>query len=609
MHVFYSFLLYVLCGGYLLTAAFYYKQLALLPFIVPLLYFIVTFFVALVLQRKLRAQLYPTLLYFLLAVAIAYVSYTPAQFGDPFAFLLYNTVSLLGVSFLIHFLSDYYKQLGISWPYIKSITFYYSFPALAFICSVGALIVPSTMNTVQTITIFLFANGLLNILFVLVVGYHRSHAPQLVWLTTLCIVPFMPFVLGFIVPTILNVQPLLAAELAALFFVVIPLGFIVFQVGERLFGVKRFLSRVRYHTLLAGSLSLLVAGIALLVTSSWQQSCIIGACNIVFVYAFIAIKERFDERLRQKTHATVMKQAVFQQLNAQHTRQQLLNAIPNIVQAYFGLPVEVTNTPPETEALTYEGGIYTIWIAPNVTLQLGDTQQVYYLTNDELEFLQLLAMYISTLLQQFDAIEHTLADATVEKMAWQLVEREKKMLAQELHDTIMQEQLQLARQLPEDAPIREQLLDLHYELREFCETVHPPLLEAVGLEGALQKLIQKTKLRADFKLHYSAQLTNVTDDALSLMLYRTVQELLSNAMKHSQATSVTISLTVFEQFFTLRYEDDGVGFETMTGQTFGLSGIQQRVQFYKGVIRKLDGEGTTFIVSNRKEHVDAYTRH
>ena len=612
-------LLYILCGGYLLSATYYFERFALVPFIMPMLYFALTLALAIVIYRKIGQNVQITLLLFLLAVALSYIGFVPAQMGDGFAYLLYNTVSLLSVSFLAHFLVHYFALLGISWPYIGSLKFFYSFPSLAFVCSFGAFIVPSVTPIVDWVTILLFANGLINILAILLIGYKRSHAKQLKWLVFICITPFLPFILGYIIPTLLKLTPVLSAEVAALFFIVIPISFITFQMTERLFGLQQYISRLRYFGLLTITSSLLLTAVVYMLTSLHIHTSILFFCiSCCVMFALLFIKEQLDFSKRKKLQIKreVDEKAILLALQSATSKQQLFIKLKQLMQKYLQLEhVEIiVNTRPQFE-LHYDNGVYEIGIQEHVTLQIGKSGQVLQLLHEEIRLIEIVAPFVNALLQNFDNLENMVASqplsSSVERLAWQLVEGEKRQLAQELHDTILQEQLQLVRQLDvgnDMKTIREQLLDLNFELREFCETLHPPLLDAIGLEAALQKLVQKTKLRANFELSLTIQLTKLENDALSLMLYRTVQELLTNAIKHSNASTVSIVLTVFDEHYTLTYEDNGVGYEETNATSFGLTGIQQRHEIFGGVVRKMRGNGTNYIISNRKEHIDAYTR-
>ena len=73
-----------------------------------------------------------------------------------------------------------------------------------------------------------------------------------------------------------------------------------------------------------------------------------------------------------------------------------------------------------------------------------------------------------------------------------------------------------------------------------------------------------------------------------LPLYRVVQELLNNAMKHSEASVVNISLTQPNQNLILIYQDNGIGMDMTklkdSFKTIGLSGIKERIKSISGTM-------------------------
>ena len=73
-----------------------------------------------------------------------------------------------------------------------------------------------------------------------------------------------------------------------------------------------------------------------------------------------------------------------------------------------------------------------------------------------------------------------------------------------------------------------------------------------------------------------------------LIIYRVVQELLNNAMKHSKANDVKLMLTKRNQVLTLRYKDNGIGMDITqlkdSFKTIGLAGIRERVKSIGGNI-------------------------
>ena len=74
------------------------------------------------------------------------------------------------------------------------------------------------------------------------------------------------------------------------------------------------------------------------------------------------------------------------------------------------------------------------------------------------------------------------------------------------------------------------------------------------------------------------------ENRLELALYRILQELLNNTLKHAQATEVNISFQPDNQILSIIYQDNGKGFdiETLTKRGLGLKNIESRVNMIHG---------------------------
>ncbi len=90
-------------------------------------------------------------------------------------------------------------------------------------------------------------------------------------------------------------------------------------------------------------------------------------------------------------------------------------------------------------------------------------------------------------------------------------------------------------------------------------------------------------------------------DARRLVLYRCTRELLVNVIKHAQATSVSVTLSVNEGHVRVRVEDDGAGFEASEAGKgfspsggFGLFNVSEHMQHTQGdlTIESAPGRGT-----------------
>ena len=136
-------------------------------------------------------------------------------------------------------------------------------------------------------------------------------------------------------------------------------------------------------------------------------------------------------------------------------------------------------------------------------------------------------------------------------------------------------------------------------LREMMVELHPPVLDERGLEAAL--LTQTRRLaEADIACFIHPHVRVRPHPTVETVLYRVVQEAVSNVIKHSRASTVQIRLRTSEHGVLLMVEDDGVGFTPTTPSKLldqrhlGLRGMQERVEMAGGRwdVRSAPGEGT-----------------
>jgi signal transduction histidine kinase len=97
-----------------------------------------------------------------------------------------------------------------------------------------------------------------------------------------------------------------------------------------------------------------------------------------------------------------------------------------------------------------------------------------------------------------------------------------------------------------------------------------------------------------------ADVTHLSSDQ-QLIVYRILQELLHNIVKHAAATHVLVQLNSFDDEMTLVVEDDGKGFlvDNSTSYGIGLGSIKSRVDLLGGFldIASSPGEGTTVTIN------------
>lgn len=129
--------------------------------------------------------------------------------------------------------------------------------------------------------------------------------------------------------------------------------------------------------------------------------------------------------------------------------------------------------------------------------------------------------------------------------------------------------------------------------------LRPVLPEKMGLIPALKHLFsefqERTGITCDIRIQEDAF---SIDGESAYMIYRVVQEAMTNIRNHSQATYVTVKVTCTSSFFSITIKDNGIGAsqEKIDDHlSFGIIGMRERIAGMKGNItfKGIDGKGTT----------------
>ncbi|MDB5908695.1 MAG: Two-component sensor histidine kinase [Massilia sp.] len=199
----------------------------------------------------------------------------------------------------------------------------------------------------------------------------------------------------------------------------------------------------------------------------------------------------------------------------------------------------------------------------------------------------------------------------------QVRETERNRIARDIHDDLGQQLLAMKMALSlmqvsscgADTPVRRQIRDLlnnldltFASLRAIINDLRPPVLEQGLLRAMQQHLAEFSRLngiRHQFAAD-SAVFEGGQDRTVDAMLFRILQESLSNVARHAQATEVRIALGRSAGLLTLKVQDDGVGILGQPGtQGRGLAGIADRVAAAGGkfAIDSQPGAGTLISLS------------
>lgn len=194
-------------------------------------------------------------------------------------------------------------------------------------------------------------------------------------------------------------------------------------------------------------------------------------------------------------------------------------------------------------------------------------------------------------------------------------EEERRSISRELHDDIGQSLTALkiglhmatnaadeerARRLGDCLATADATLD---KLRQMSLDLHPPQLDQLGLDDALQWLVGREAGAMGIDVDYRCKgIARRLPRGLETACFRITQEALSNAARHAQAGKVVVQLELNGELLHLTIRDDGVGFDEQAARaralkkgSLGLISMEERADLAGGrlKIRSVPGGGTT----------------
>lgn len=179
-------------------------------------------------------------------------------------------------------------------------------------------------------------------------------------------------------------------------------------------------------------------------------------------------------------------------------------------------------------------------------------------------------------------------------------ENERKRIAQDLHDDISSKLIALSLNLhllqSEKATDLEKKNSLNKieainsstieSSRKIAHNLFPPILEKFGLNDAIEELVSdynKSK-QIEINYKYTVDLSNI-DKEKQLHIFRIIQELLNNSIKHGHASVVDVIFSTKNSTIHCEYSDNGVGLNPSTFETnkgLGFINIESRIKSING---------------------------
>lgn len=198
---------------------------------------------------------------------------------------------------------------------------------------------------------------------------------------------------------------------------------------------------------------------------------------------------------------------------------------------------------------------------------------------------------------------------------------ERKRLAREIHDTLGHALTGIAAGV--DACIamidinpqatKKQLLVISkvvrqgiVDVRNSLNKLRPGALEQHGFKGAIENMIEEFTSVSDLTIHLDYRLENVDfENTKEDILFRVIQESVTNAVRHGDATVIDISLFIEENTLHLEIQDNGIGCDEIH-YGFGLKQMTERLAMINGRVKYDGSHGFLTIVTIPMQEGELY---
>ncbi len=369
---------------------------------------------------------------------------------------------------------------------------------------------------------------------------------------------------------------------------------------------------------------------------SLKKQLLEGQKKIASLEKAVAHKDKLEKKvillkheLRERSKELTCIYNIFNIVEHENNLEKVIQEIVNIIPSSWQYP-EITCSRIILEGMEFKTGNfretpYRQISNINIYGRKKGTVEIYYLEEkplcDEGPFLKSERDLIKGISQTLGKIiERKRADEEIKKSHEKLRElfellqvireEERKNIAREIHDELGQLLTALKidikwlgkrineHELVEKINAMTDLIDMTIQnVRRIASELRPVILDDFGLHAAILWHAKEIEKRTGIKFTITVTPEDITmNKEKSVVIYRIIQELLTNIIRHARATKVDIKLKQRDNKLFVFVKDNGIGIEENTDRkSFGLLGIKERVHYWQGgiQIKGKAGKGTS----------------
>ena len=198
-------------------------------------------------------------------------------------------------------------------------------------------------------------------------------------------------------------------------------------------------------------------------------------------------------------------------------------------------------------------------------------------------------------------------DIEISEKIFDAQEYEKSTIGKNIHDqvggliSIVKIKLEILKTKKQNESITnemEQLIQILHtcsdELHNIVDDLVPPEFNNNSLVTIIKNRLQLFQNATEIDFSLTSNFDDPIDENISLIVYRIICELITNAIRHSNCTNVFIEINKKEDYLYLKFRDNGIGFKTISmNNNHGIKNIQSRVNFLAGKLKLESSPGNT----------------
>ena len=182
------------------------------------------------------------------------------------------------------------------------------------------------------------------------------------------------------------------------------------------------------------------------------------------------------------------------------------------------------------------------------------------------------------------------------------LEEERQRISTYLHDEVLQDLIAIYHK--DEA--NHQLASLITDIRNLSHDLYPIIVENLGLEQSLAIFIEDITIDHNIDIDYRYSFpAGVIPNYIAVTVYRSVKELVINAVKHAECEKITVHISGDRSFINIIVEDNGKGFivkensQLLKSPHMGLYTVKKQIDNLKGQLRLKSnpGAGTRYEIS------------